>query len=196
MTDETPPSIECPGAQVQRLSVSQTGYRQFDPASFPVAYNASDAVLTFSSSVPLNFSYADVGTVSIVTATAIDASGNNASCQFEVVIEGMSCDFFICRDKRVGVGGHPKLYQTTTATEDLFPHPLFLTRAKSKGHFVLFGEISKEKCIDGSNDTNDTLNVCAAPVMVCSALMILVVVVDGWFFCFWFFLGGGWYLEV
>lgn len=81
-------------AQVQRLSVSQTNYSLFDPATAGVIYNASDATLTFSSSVPLNFSYAEVGTVFIVTATATDASGNSASCQFEVVVEGM-CIMFI-----------------------------------------------------------------------------------------------------
>ena len=87
-------------AQVQRLSVSQTNYSLFDPATAGVIYNASDATLTFSSLVPLNFSYAEVGTVFIVTATATDASGNSASCQFEVVVEGMCIMFIglnICR---------------------------------------------------------------------------------------------------
>ncbi|XP_070182791.1 CUB and sushi domain-containing protein 3-like [Littorina saxatilis] len=90
--DETPPSIQCPGEEVIRLSVSQSAYSLFDPNSANVTYNSNDAVLNFTPSAPLNYSYAEVGTSTIFTATVKDSSGNSASCQFQVVIEALLCE--------------------------------------------------------------------------------------------------------
>jgi hypothetical protein len=60
----------------------------YNPLTAGVVYNSSDAQLTFSSNIALNFSYADVGKVAYVTATVWDASNNTAQCQFQVVVKG------------------------------------------------------------------------------------------------------------
>ncbi|XP_076452127.1 uncharacterized protein LOC143287751 [Babylonia areolata] len=91
--DTTALLLECPGEQIITLKQNQQGGNGgiFNPSSVNVTYNSSDADLSFEPSAPFNFSYDDVGTVSVVTVTATSRAGTTATCQYQVAVKADMC---------------------------------------------------------------------------------------------------------
>ncbi|GFR99349.1 sushi, von Willebrand factor type A, EGF and pentraxin domain-containing protein 1-like [Elysia marginata] len=89
--DETAPVVECPTPVI--LYVSPTVNASVTFTDQLVSASDNDFIASTRFSLPgLSVTYDEVGETFDISATVFDGTGNNASCVFQVVVQGTKCD--------------------------------------------------------------------------------------------------------
>ena len=93
LTDDMMPTITCPASYVHKLTTDGSTSIDYTDHTATGADNENATLKVTYDPPTLDVTGSDVGSEFVVTATATDRDGNNASCKFMVVIEGMY-DYF------------------------------------------------------------------------------------------------------
>ena len=86
--DETAPVVECPSPVILYVSPSINASATFTDQLVSASDNGRIASTQFSSQ-GVSVTYADVGKAFDISATVFDEANNNASCVFQVFVQGV-----------------------------------------------------------------------------------------------------------